>query len=89
MVSMIDVLEDGLLLVYMFYDLIEQKVSYGIYNVLWQIVQVQVLDLFYVYFGYWIEQSWKMVYKVLFQLLELFVNGEWWQFEDVVLLVMK
>ncbi|MEH6299127.1 hypothetical protein PVV23_25820, partial [Salmonella enterica subsp. enterica serovar Typhimurium] len=69
--------------VYTFYDPIEQKASYGTYNVLWQIAQAQGLDLPYVYLGYWIEQSRKMAYKAHFQPLELLVNGEWRRFEDV------
>ena len=77
MVSVIDIVSDGLSSVYTFFDTSQEKASYGTYGILWQIEKAKELQLKYVYLGYYIQQSPKMSYKALFKPLEGLINGVW------------
>ena len=77
MVSLVDRLVDGLSSVYTFFDPSVAGMSYGTYNVLWQIERCQAQGLPYLYLGYFIAESRKMTYKATFRPIEGLVGGVW------------
>lgn len=83
MVSIIDVLDDGLSSVYTFYDPALTKASLGTFGVLWQIAQCKHLGAAHLYLGYWIRHSRKMEYKARFQPLDVLHQGQWRDFSEI------
>jgi arginine-tRNA-protein transferase len=81
MVSIVDIVEDGISAVYTFYDTTDSKASYGTYSVLWLIEWCKQLGLPYLYLGYWIQDSQKMAYKRNFMPQEALMNGQWQRIE--------
>jgi arginine-tRNA-protein transferase len=77
MVSMIDILDQGISSVYTFFDTSNVSASYGSFSILWQIQQALELELPYLYLGYYIEQSEKMSYKAKFQPIEGLIDDHW------------
>jgi len=82
MVSVIDLLGDGLSSVYTFYEPDLPRARFGVYNVLWQIQLCRKLDLDFVYLGYWIEHSRKMAYKTGYRPAQGLIDGVWQALEN-------
>lgn len=76
-VCLTDVLDDGLSMVYSFYDPDRQKSSLGTHIILDHIEIAREAGLPYVYLGYWVPGSPKMGYKAGFSALEIYKQGNW------------
>lgn len=76
-VSVIDLVRDGVSAVYTFYDTTEAKSSLGTYSIMWLTEWTKILDLPYLYLGYWIAESQKMTYKQAFKPQQKLIDGEW------------
>ncbi len=76
-VCLSDVLDDGLSLVYSFFDPDQSALSLGSYMILDQIALARKVGLPYVYLGYWVPGSPKMDYKAKFSALEIYHDGVW------------
>ena len=81
-VALVDILADGLSAVYSFFDPEEDRRGLGTYIVLDLIDEARTLSLPHVYLGYWIGDCRKMSYKMRFQPLEGFRDGQWISMED-------
>jgi arginine-tRNA-protein transferase len=76
-VSLTDVFEDGLSMVYSFYDPSLQDLSLGTFAILDHIEIAREAGLPYVYLGYWVPGSRKMGYKANFSGLEIYKGSQW------------
>lgn len=81
-VSLTDVLEDGVSMVYSFYAPDRPRASLGTYMILDHIEIAREADLPYVYLGYWVPGSPKMGYKARFSGIEVYHGGEWHEMTD-------
>jgi len=76
-VALTDVLNDGLSMVYSFFEPDEQSRSLGTFMILDHIARARRMGLPYVYLGYWIEGSRKMHYKSRFLPQERLAPSGW------------
>ena len=74
---LVDELQDGLSLVYSFYDPAQPRRSLGSFVILDHVLQASEQHLPYVYLGYWVSGSAKMAYKAKFSPLEVLKPGGW------------
>lgn len=81
-VCLTDILDDGLSMVYSFFDPTLAKNSLGTYLILDHIEIARELGLPYVYLGYWVPGSEKMGYKAKFKGVEVYRNGAWESLTD-------
>ena len=76
-VCLTDVLDDGLSMVYSFFEPDLAANSIGTYLILDHIAVAREAGLPYVYLGYWVPGSRKMGYKARFSGLEIYRQGAW------------
>ena len=74
---LVDLMSDGLSLVYSFYDPNQSRRSLGSFIILDHVIQAGLTRLPYVYLGYWVRGSDKMAYKVRFSPIELLRPEGW------------
>jgi len=75
--ALVDLMADGLSLVYSFYEPTFPKRSLGSLMILDHLLQASQTNLPYVYLGYWVRGSEKMSYKVRFTPIELLRPQGW------------
>jgi arginine-tRNA-protein transferase len=81
-VALSDVLNDGLSMVYSFFEPGEADRSLGTFMILDHIARARQMGLPYVYLGYWVAGSRKMDYKGRFLPQERLMPSGWTRFES-------
>lgn len=77
-----DILDDGISLVYSFFEPSLGGHSIGTHMILWHIEYARNIDLPFVYLGYWISGNSKMAYKDRFQPIQRYDTQLGWQDTD-------
>ena len=75
--ALVDFLDDGISMIYSFYETDAESRSLGTFMILDIIEKARALDLPYVYLGYWIDGSDKMAYKARFLPQERLTREGW------------
>ena len=70
-IDLIDILDDGISSIYFYYDPDFPRLSLGIYSLLYQIELAKVLELEWIYLGYWVDGCKAFAYKSNFQPQEI------------------
>ncbi|UJQ95660.1 arginyltransferase [Mariluticola halotolerans] len=83
-VALSDLMDEGLSMVYSFFDPSHAARGLGNFMILDHIRRVIDSGLKYVYLGYWVPNSPKMAYKASFQPLEVQSGTAGWQRLDIV-----
>jgi arginine-tRNA-protein transferase len=66
-VDLIDIVEDGISSIYFFYDPDFSRLSLGTYSLLYQIKLAKILDLKWIYLGYYVDGCKAFAYKTNFK----------------------
>jgi len=70
-VDLIDILDDGISSIYFFYDPDYARLSLGTYSLIYQIKLAKILELPWIYLGYWVDGCKAFAYKPNFQPQEI------------------
>ena len=81
-VALTDVLNDGLSMVYSFFEPSEEARSLGTFMILDHIARAKRMGLQYVYLGYWVRGSRKMDYKSRFLPQERLMSQGWLRIDE-------
>ena len=81
-VALTDLIEDGLSMVYSFFEPKPLTMSLGTYIILDHIAMAKEAKLPYLYLGYWVPGSPKMGYKARFSGLEIYHKNKWQSLDD-------
>ncbi|MEM1374032.1 MAG: arginyltransferase [Pseudomonadota bacterium] len=81
-VCLTDILDDGVSMVYSFYEPTLERQSLGTHIILDHVEIARETGLPYVYLGYWVPGSDKMGYKARFSGLEIYRGGQWQPLQD-------
>ena len=81
-VSIVDIVSDGISAVYTFYDCSDKKLSLGTISIIWLLDLCKKEKFSFLYLGYWIFESQKMKYKINFKPYELMIKGVWKEATD-------
>ena len=76
-VTLTDLLNDGLSMVYSFFDPELDRRSLGVFAILDHLKQAAAVSLPYVYLGYWVRGSEKMDYKAGFRPMDVLRPAGW------------
>lgn len=76
-VCLTDVFDDGVSMVYSFYEPELGQNSLGTFLILDHVAIAREAGLPYVYLGYWVPGSRKMGYKASFSAVEIYKGGQW------------
>lgn len=77
--ALTDQMQDGLSMVYSFFEPDLKTRSLGNYMILEHIERACAMDMAFVYMGYWVKESPKMAYKVDFQPIEVQTGNFGWR----------
>jgi arginine-tRNA-protein transferase len=75
--ALVDLLDDGISMIYSFYEIELAERSLGTFMILAMMDMARLMDLPYVYLGYWVEGSEKMDYKSKFIPQERLTKDGW------------
>ncbi len=81
-VAVTDVIDDGLSMVYSFFEPDADRRSLGTYLILDHVEKAREMGLPFVYLGYWIDGCRKMAYKSRFRPLEALTFDGWAPFDE-------
>jgi arginine-tRNA-protein transferase len=77
-----DILDDGVSMVYSFFEPERPRSSLGTHVILDHVEIAREAGLPYVYLGYWVPGSDKMGYKSAYAGLEVYAGGRWQRMRD-------